>query len=346
MNPPRPRRSRGLRPNLHRKLPEFAPVSLMPSPNHVRRAVGPRLAAPPRGTWRLVGPRPAVARAWPTLRWMARDCSHDPNYAPKTQVKPHGNRTERIRAGRNLLRRELSVPRNAVRARSDARRRGCFHRHGQNRDRRARVRRSGSEVRPVHEAPVPSPGTPPGLHGTGSRRHGSYRRDPTAFEDEEPRRCRAVRDDAELRRGRHRTARRNGGRRIMEALKADVTQGLSKGSLLNCADNTGAREVKVISVSGYSGTKSRHPKAGIGDKVTVSVTKGTPEMRRQVLEAVVVRQRKPIRRPDGTRVKFEDNAAVIIDDVEEPRGTEIKGPIAREVAERFGSIASTATMIV
>jgi large subunit ribosomal protein L14 len=69
-------------------------------------------------------------------------------------------------------------------------------------------------------------------------------------------------------------------------------------------------------------------------------------MRRQVLEAVVVRQRKPIRRPNGTRVKFEDNAAVVIDDMEEPRGTEIKGPVAREVAERFGSIASTATMIV
>ena len=132
----------------------------------------------------------------------------------------------------------------------------------------------------------------------------------------------------------------------MEALKADVTQGLEKGSLLNCADNTGARELKVVSTHGYSGTLSRHPKAGIGDKITVSVTKGTPEMRRQVLEAVVIRQRKPIRRPDGTRVQFEDNAAVIIDDNEEPRGTEIKGPIAREVAERFGSIASTATMIV
>jgi len=132
----------------------------------------------------------------------------------------------------------------------------------------------------------------------------------------------------------------------MEALKADVTQGLSKGSLITCADNTGARELKVVSVHGYSGAKSRHPKAGIGDKVTVSVTKGTPEMRRQVLEAVIVRQRKPIRRPDGTRVRFEDNAAVVIDDLEEPRGTEIKGPVAREVAERFGSIASTATMIV
>ena len=132
----------------------------------------------------------------------------------------------------------------------------------------------------------------------------------------------------------------------MEALSADVTRGLSKGSLITCADNTGARELKVISVAGYHGTKNRHPKAGLGDKVTVSVTKGTPEMRRQVLEAVIIRQRKPIRRPGGTRLKFEDNAAVIIDENEEPRGTELKGPIAREVAERFGSIASQATMIV
>ncbi|MFC7223769.1 MULTISPECIES: 50S ribosomal protein L14 [Halalkalicoccus] len=132
----------------------------------------------------------------------------------------------------------------------------------------------------------------------------------------------------------------------MEALKADVTRGLSKGALINCADNTGARELKLISVSGYSGVKNRQPQAGVGDKITVSVTKGTPEMRRQILEAVVVRQRQSIRRPDGTRVKFEDNAAVVIDDAEEPRGTEIKGPIAREVAERFGSVAGTATMIV
>ena len=132
----------------------------------------------------------------------------------------------------------------------------------------------------------------------------------------------------------------------MEALKADVTRGLAKGSRINCADNTGARQLKVISVAGYSGVRNRNPKAGVGDKVTVSVTKGTPEMRRQVLEAVVVRQRQPIRRPDGTRVKFEDNAAVIIDEAGDPRGTEIKGPIAREVAERFGSVASTATMIV
>ena len=132
----------------------------------------------------------------------------------------------------------------------------------------------------------------------------------------------------------------------MEALNAEGTPGLEKGSLVTCADNTGARELKIISVDGYSGTLNRHPKAGLGDKVTVSVTKGTPEMRRQVLNAVVVRQRKPIHRPDGTRVKFEDNAAVIVDENDDPRGTELRGPIAREVAERFGSIASAATMIV
>jgi len=132
----------------------------------------------------------------------------------------------------------------------------------------------------------------------------------------------------------------------MKAIKADVTPGLEKGSLITCADNTGARELKVLSAMGYQGTVNRHPKAGVGDRVTVSVTKGTPDMRRSVEEAVVVRQRKRIRRPDGTRVTFEDNAAVLINDLDEPQGTEIKGPIAREVAERFGSIASTATVIV
>ncbi|MFP4590593.1 MAG: 50S ribosomal protein L14 [Halobacteriales archaeon] len=132
----------------------------------------------------------------------------------------------------------------------------------------------------------------------------------------------------------------------MDAIKADVTPALAKGARLVCADNTGAQELKLISVDGYSGRLNRQPMAGLGDKVTVSVTKGSPEMRRQVLKAVVVRQRKPIRRPDGLRVRFQDNAAVIIDEMDEPQGTEIKGPIAREVAERFGGIASTATMIV
>jgi large subunit ribosomal protein L14 len=80
--------------------------------------------------------------------------------------------------------------------------------------------------------------------------------------------------------------------------------------------------------------------------VIVSVKKGTPEMRKQIFTAVVVRQKKEYRRPDGLRVKFEDNAAVITDVDGVPKGTEVKGPVAREVAERFGKIASAAAMIV
>ncbi|MFB6282375.1 MAG: 50S ribosomal protein L14 [Halobacteria archaeon] len=132
----------------------------------------------------------------------------------------------------------------------------------------------------------------------------------------------------------------------MKAIESQVSRALSKGSQLVCADNTGARELNVINFKNYGGTRRRQPKGGVGDIAVVSVKKGDPDMRRQVLEAVIVRQKKPIRRPDGTRVKFEENAAVIIDDNQEPRGTEIRGPIAREVADRFGTVASTATMIV
>lgn len=132
----------------------------------------------------------------------------------------------------------------------------------------------------------------------------------------------------------------------MRAIDSKVPRALSKGARLVCADNTGARELQLISVKNYRGTRSRQPKAGLGDVVVVSVKKGDPDMRRQILDAVVVRQKKAFRRPDGTRVKFEENAAVLIDDNQEPRGTEIRGPIAREVADRYGPVASTAKMIV
>jgi len=131
----------------------------------------------------------------------------------------------------------------------------------------------------------------------------------------------------------------------MRAIDADVTKGLAKGTRLVCADNTGARELQIVSVKNYRGTRRRQPRAGIGDVVVVSVKKGEPDMRRQVLDAVVVRQKKPFKRPDGTRVRFEDNAAVLIDDNQEPQGTEIRGPVAREVADRFGPVASTARII-
>jgi len=132
----------------------------------------------------------------------------------------------------------------------------------------------------------------------------------------------------------------------MRGLKAKIPRAINTGAYLDCVDNTGARTLFVIAVTKYRGVKNRQPRAGIGDMVVVSVKKGTPEMRKQLLKAVIIRQKKEFRRPDGLRVGFEDNAAVITDDDGVPKGSEVKGPVAREVAERFGKIASAASIIV
>jgi large subunit ribosomal protein L14 len=128
--------------------------------------------------------------------------------------------------------------------------------------------------------------------------------------------------------------------------RAKIPRAINTGAYLECADNTGARVLQVLSVKRYRGVKNRMPRAGIGDVVVVSVKKGTPEMRKQIFNAVIVRQKKEFRRPDGIRVKFDDNAAVITDATGMPKGSEVKGPVAREVAERFGKIASSASIIV
>lgn len=132
----------------------------------------------------------------------------------------------------------------------------------------------------------------------------------------------------------------------MRARRAVVPRCLPTGARLVCADNTGARELEIIAVKGYKGVRRRYPAAGVGDIVIVSVKKGSPDIRKQVHYAVIVRQRKEYRRPDGTRVKFEDNAAVITDPNGNPKGSEIRGPVAREAAERFSKIGSIATIIV
>ncbi len=132
----------------------------------------------------------------------------------------------------------------------------------------------------------------------------------------------------------------------MKARKAKVPRCLPTGARLVCADNTGARELEIIAVKGYKGVRRRYPAAGVGDIVVVSVKKGSPDIRKQVHYAVIIRQRKEYRRPDGTRVKFEDNAAVITDPNGNPKGSEIRGPVAREAAERFSKIGSIATIIV
>lgn len=99
------------------------------------------------------------------------------------------------------------------------------------------------------------------------------------------------------------------------------------------ADNTGAREVLCIRVLG--GAARRY--AGIGDVIVATVKEATPGgsvKKGDVVRAVVVRTRKGSRRPDGTHIRFDDNACVIIDDNRQPRGTRIFGPVARELRDR------------
>ncbi len=133
----------------------------------------------------------------------------------------------------------------------------------------------------------------------------------------------------------------------MRGIPGSVTRGLPRGANLDCVDNTGAKIVEIIMVPKLGGTARRYPAAGVGDMITVSVKKGTPEMRRQILRAVIVRQRRPFKRPDGTTVFFEDNACVIINpDDGEVKGSQIKGPVAREAAMRWPRISATANTIV
>ncbi len=124
------------------------------------------------------------------------------------------------------------------------------------------------------------------------------------------------------------------------------TRSLSTGSRLICADNTGAKELEIISVSRYKGTLRRHASAGIGDMVMASVKKGKPDVRKTVVNAIIIRQRKEYKRLDGMRVKFEDNAAVLVTPDGMPRGSEIKGPMAKEAAERWVRLSGIASMIL
>ncbi|MEN4016963.1 MAG: 50S ribosomal protein L14 [Methanobacterium sp.] len=132
----------------------------------------------------------------------------------------------------------------------------------------------------------------------------------------------------------------------MKAITSNVTRVLPIGARLHCIDNTGAREVEIVSVKGYKGVRRRLATAGVGDMIIVSVKKGTVDMRKEIMTAVVVRQKKEYRRADGLRVKFEDNAAVIVSPEGTLKGSEIRGPVAKEAAERWPSVGSAASTIV
>jgi large subunit ribosomal protein L14 len=125
-----------------------------------------------------------------------------------------------------------------------------------------------------------------------------------------------------------------------------IAAGVQVGTYVTVADNSGAKEAMIIGVIGYKGRLRRIPYASVGDMVVVTVKKGTPEMRKQVVRAIVVRQRRPYRRPDGTWVAFEDNAVVIVSPDGTPKGSEVRGPIAREAAERWPKVANIASIII
>jgi large subunit ribosomal protein L14 len=121
---------------------------------------------------------------------------------------------------------------------------------------------------------------------------------------------------------------------------------IQQESRLKIADNSGAREVLTIKVLG--GTGRRY--ASIGDIITVTVKSATPGgqvKKGEVLKAVIVRTRKEVRRKDGSYIKFDDNAAVIVRDDKSPRGTRIFGPVARELREKgFMKIVSLAPEVL
>lgn len=132
----------------------------------------------------------------------------------------------------------------------------------------------------------------------------------------------------------------------MKAIGAHITKAVTVGTIMKCDDNSGAKVIKMIGMERYRGRRGRSPFAGVADVIFVSVVDGKPEMRKKIERAVMVRQRQQYRRADGTRIRFEDNAAILINEKNEPKATEIKGVVAREVAERFPKVATIAKNVV
>ncbi|KAL1916661.1 60S ribosomal uL14 domain-containing protein [Calcarisporiella thermophila] len=124
--------------------------------------------------------------------------------------------------------------------------------------------------------------------------------------------------------------------------KLRMTLGLPVGAVVNCADNSGAKNLYIIAVKGIKGRLNRLPAAGVGDMVMATVKKGKPELRKKVMPAVIIRQRKAWRRRDGVFIYFEDNAGVIINPKGEMKGSAITGPVGKECADLWPRIASSA----
>ncbi|MBI5635665.1 uL14 family ribosomal protein [Candidatus Micrarchaeota archaeon] len=131
----------------------------------------------------------------------------------------------------------------------------------------------------------------------------------------------------------------------MLGIPAKITRPITKGTRMVCDDNSGAKIVEVIGVLGARPRRRSYPKAGISDVCIVAVKKGKPEMVKKIERALVIRQKKEFRR-GKERVRFEDNACVLIDDKLLPKATEIKGCVAREISDRYAKVVAIATAVV
>ncbi|MFX0056759.1 MAG: 50S ribosomal protein L14 [Candidatus Hodarchaeota archaeon] len=138
--------------------------------------------------------------------------------------------------------------------------------------------------------------------------------------------------------------RRKTGRKKM--VQARTSYGLQNGTRIFITDNSGGKIAQIINVDHAKTRLRRLPKATVGSVCSVTIKKGRPDMRGNIMKAVIVRQKMAYKRIDGTRLCFEDNAGVIITKEGDPKGTEIRGPIAREAAELFPRLASISSLII
>ena len=133
----------------------------------------------------------------------------------------------------------------------------------------------------------------------------------------------------------------------MKPMAAKVSNGLNLGAEIVAADNSGAKILRVTGLKKGKGRKGRQIGCGVGDMIKVSVRKGQKEMVKQLFWAVIIRQRKTYRRNTGERIAFSDNAAVILKDEDgNPKGTMVKGPMAKEAADRWPFVSRIASSIV
>src|SRR3989344_8864878 len=132
----------------------------------------------------------------------------------------------------------------------------------------------------------------------------------------------------------------------MKAIGAKATAGVNIGSMMVACDNSGARIVRITGVKGGKTRQRTQQYAKIADHVKVSVRAGKPDMKGQVFDAVIVRMKKPYRRKTGERVAFEDNAVALLKDDQHPKGTQIKGPVAREIQERWKEVSKIADFVL